>query len=292
MAKKKRVINPKLHLCAAAWTMQGQPHPNKQWSMDTKLRKVKEAGFVGFSHGADPEANKACKKYGIVHVGGVDVAKVREALPKLKKFKEMGVHHINIQLCDHDTEVKESVPIARAVMKGGEDLGLQPAIEVHRDTCTETPEKTFALADAYEKRYRKKLRINFDHSHPAIIKQVRAPTYWEPKTNARPDLLRAGELIHFRPFTGSHCQTPVTNGKGKIDRDFALWRDHFLSPMLESWLKGAKSGAELYGVVELGPQGSGYALECFPDVWKDACVARVEIQNVWDRLVRKWRRGR
>ena len=79
------------------------------------------------------------------------------------------------------------------------------------------------------------------------------------------------------------------NGRGRIDRDFALWRDHFLQPLLESWLKGAKSGAELYGVVELGPQGSGYALECFPDVWKDACVARGEIEKVWRAALRTWK---
>lgn len=289
MAKAK-TVKPKLHLCAAAWTLQNYPTPKSQWSMDTKIKRAKEAGFVGFSHGADPDTAKACDKYGMTYVGGVDIAKVAQAESTLKKFVTVGAHHINIQLCDHDTDLKISVPVARAVMQAGKKLGLQPAIEVHRDTCTETPEKTFGLADAYQRRYKEKLRINFDHSHPAIIKQVRAPNYWEPKTNGRQDLLRAGELIHFRPFTGSHCQTPVTNGRGKIDRDFGLWRDHFLRPMLESWLKGAKNGAELHGVVELGPQGSGYALECFPDVWKDACVARGEIERVWKNALRKWKR--
>ena len=288
MAKEK-AVKPKLHLCAANWTLQNYPSAKRPWSMETKVRRAKEAGFAGFSHAADPDLAKACEKHGIVYVGGVDIAEVEQAEPTLKEFVEVGAFHVNVQLCDHDTELKVSVPVARAVMKAGGKLGLQPAIEVHRDTCTETPEKTFALADAYQRRYKEKLRINFDHSHPAIIKQVRAPDYWEPKTNARPDLLRAGELIHFRPFTGSHCQTPVTNGRGRIDRDFALWRDHFLRPMLESWLKGAKSGTELYGVVELGPQGSGYALECFPDVWKDACVARGEIEKVWRAALRTWK---
>ena len=59
--------------------------------------------------------------------------------------------------------------------------------------------------------------------------------------------------------------------------------------MLEAWLQGAKSGSELYAVIELGPQGSGYALECFPDIWKDAIVARGEIEAVWKKLVRKWK---
>ena len=54
-----------------------------------------------------------------------------------------------------------------------------------------------------------------------------------------------------------------------------------------SWLKGARSGAELYGDKKLGPQGSGYALECFPDVWKDACVARGEIEKAFRGALRK-----
>jgi hypothetical protein len=170
-------------------------------------------------------------------------------------------------------------------MKVGKALGIKPAIEVHRDTCTETPEKAFALARAYEKRYGKKLRMNFDHSHPAIIKQLRPANCWE-RLSERLDLWQMSELIHFRPFTGSHCQTPVTDGKGRLDRDFKLWLVHYCEPALAAWLKAAKPGKELYAVTELGPQGSGYALACFPDVWEDAIVEKREIEKIWRRLVR------
>ena len=100
MAKKKQAKRPQLNLCAAAWTLTNYPSEAKQWSIDRKVRAAKDAGFVGFSAGADPEIAEACVKHGLQLVGGVDVATVEEAGPKLTAFKEAGAEHINIQLCD------------------------------------------------------------------------------------------------------------------------------------------------------------------------------------------------
>ena len=286
MARTK--VKPRLRLCAAAWTLTNYPSDKRQWSMDTKVRKAKEAGFEGFSAGAAPDIVAAVRKHDMALVGGVDVGAVKDAKPKMRAFAEAGAIHVNVQLCDHDTPTAKAVPVAHAVMKAGDELGIKPAIEWHRDTCTETPEKGLALASAYEKRYGKKLRTNFDHSHPAIVKQVRPPDF-ASRLLVRKDLLRMSDLIHFRTFTGSHCQTPITNGRGKLDGDFVTWRDHFCRPALEAWLSGAKSGRELWAVIELGPLGSGYALECFPDAWKDACRAREEIETIWRSLLRKWK---
>ena len=287
MAKVRRRNKPKLHICAADWTLTNYPSPKKPWSADTRVRRAKEAGFAGYSSGAGPDVVAALHKHGLTHVGGGDVGSVAQAEPHLKPFAAAGAIHVNVQLCDHDTGTKEAVVVARKVMQVGEKLGIKPAIEFHRDTCTETPEKGYGLAAAYQERYGERLRMNFDHSHPAIIKQVRPHDYWK-RLGVRLDLLKMGELIHFRPFTGSHCQTPVTNGRGQIDLDFATWRDNFLRPMLEAWLKGARAGKELWAVVELGPKGSGYGMACFPDIWKDAIVARGEIEAVWRRALRKW----
>ena len=263
MAKKKQAKRPQLNLCAAAWTLTNYPSEAKQWSMDRKVRAAKDAGFVGFSAGADPEIAEACAKHGLQLVGGVDVATVEEAGPKLTAFKEAGAEHINIQLCDHDTEIRKAVTVARAVMQAGKELKLKPAIEWHRDTCTETPEKGLALAAQYEKRYKEKLRTNFDHSHPAIIKQLRPTNFWERIAEYRPDLLKMSELIHFRTFTGSHCQTPVTNGRGALDADFITWRDNFLKHLLYHWVKGQRGATELWAVVRVGAEGFGLCSRLF-----------------------------
>ena len=173
MAKAKTVKKPQLRLCAADWTMTGYPTAEKAWSADTRIRRAKEAGFVGFSSGCSPDVVAALRKYDMQLVGGVDVGSAGLAEPNLKPFKEAGAYHVNVQLCDHDTETKVAVKVARKVMQVGAKLGILPAIEVHRDTCTETPEKAYALAEAYAVIYGERLRMNFDHSHPAIIKQIR-----------------------------------------------------------------------------------------------------------------------
>ena len=131
----------------------------------------------------------------------------KEADEKMKAFADIGVVHINVQLCDHDTRTKDAVKVARAVVKAGKKHKVTPAIEIHRDTCTETPEKAYALADAYRKKYKKKLRMNFDHSHPAIIKQLRPNEYWE-RLSERTDLLQMHELIPFSPLYGQPLSNP------------------------------------------------------------------------------------
>ena len=285
---KAAVQKPQIKMMAADWSLRDYPTAGKPWSIQTKVQKVKEAGFQGMASGANAELAAELQANGMELVGGVDVGSKKAAEEKLQAFANLGVIHVNVQLCDHDTPTKEAVKIARRVMKVGDKLKIKPAIEVHRDTCTETPEKAFALALAYEKKYKKKLRMNFDHSHPAIIKQIRPADYWS-RLSERTDLLQMHELIHFRPFTGSHCQTPVTNGRGQLDRDFKVWLENYLEPALAAWLAGAKPGKTLYAVPELGPQGSGYALACFPDIWKDAIREKDEIMKVWRRLIRNWK---
>ncbi len=262
-----------------------QPSENDEWSMDRKVKEAKEAGFVGFSAGPAPETVEALKTHGLTLIGMVDIGNVNEVEAKLDRFQNTGCVHVNVQLCDHDTAIPEAVEVARAAIQYGESIGLKPAIEWHRDTCTETPEKGLALIDEYKDRYCETLPVNFDYSHPAIVKHLSPDNFWSRLSEYRVDLFQRSELVHFRTFTGSHCQTPVTGPDG-LDPQFIDWREGFLRPALQCWLDAAAPDATLWAVVELGPVGSGYGLSCFPNVWEDAIVARKEIQTVWDELVK------
>lgn len=280
---------PQLRLIATTWTLRGYPEGKRAWNAQERVRAIQAARFDGVAaHFSDPILEPA-RKAGLLLVGGTDIGSISEVEPKLQEFKTRGMVHINIQLCDHDTPTAEAVPVAVRVIETGRRLGLKPAIEVHRDTCTETPEKAYALADAYQKRTGKKLRMNFDHSHPAIIKHLYPDNYW-PRLGVRLDLLRLGELIHFRPFNGHHCQIPITNGRGRLSPEFQAWLP-FCDKVIEAWLQGARPGKELYVVPELGPKEGGYALSTFPDVWKDAIVVAREIRRIWNRRVKGWSRA-
>jgi hypothetical protein len=285
--KKSSRKKPELKMAVTAWSLVGHPAPGRsEWSPQQKVRAVKNAGFDAMAARRGTPFLGEAVKLGLAIVGNQDIGSKKEVLPALTDYKKLNATHINIQLCDHDTPTEKALPIAEYVMEVGDRLGLKPAIEVHRDTCTETPEKAYALADAYFKKTRKKLRMNFDHSHPAIIKHLAPNAYWD-RLGVRLDLLTMGEFIHFRPFNGHHCQIPITNGKGRLSVEFQQWLP-FCDKVIETWIKAAKPGMELMVIPELGPKG-GYGLSCFPDIWKDLLVLSKEIRRIWNRHIRNWK---
>jgi len=280
---------PQLIMGTAGWTLRGYPDPKNEWSDAQKAEAAKKAGFDAMVAPTGSELSKEIKKTGMILLGASDISSIEEVESKLKGHQESGVIHINIQLCDHDTPTEQALPVAIKVIEVGAKLGIKPAIEVHRDTCTETPEKAYALAEAFEKKMGRPLRMNFDFSHPAVIKHLRPNDDWA-RLVERVDLLVYGELIHFRPFNGHHCQIPVTNGKGNLSPELIDWLP-FCDKVIETWLNHSEGGREFVVVPELGPKNGygGYGLSCFPDIWNDAVILSKEIRKIWDKHIQNWK---
>ena len=57
--------------------------------------------------------------------------------------------------------------------------GIVVSLEVHRDTCTETPEKTYEIAERYHRATGRMIRFNFDFSHVAVVKHLNPGNYVE-----------------------------------------------------------------------------------------------------------------
>jgi hypothetical protein len=273
----------RLKLVATTWTLTEYPSAKRPWSPARQVREIVEAGFEGVQARHGHPILPLARAAGLEIVGGCDFGSVAEVEPRLRALREDGAVHVNCQVADHDTPTSGALPIVRRIISAGDRLGMKPAIEVHRDTCTETPEKAFALADAYRRATGRPLRMNFDHSHPAIVKHL-APPYWA-RLGERLDLLRMGELIHLRPFNGHHCQIPVTDGRGRLSPEFQAWLP-FCESAFAAWLAGGR-GRTLLAVPELGPRAGGYCLSAFPDVWEDKLVAAREIRKAWGRALKK-----
>jgi hypothetical protein len=224
-----------------------------------------------------------------MRVGYFSSSNPRNFRSLLRSQKDAGALHVNVQLGDHDTPTSTALPLARRLIQEGVKLGLEVAIEVHRDTCTETPEKTYALAEAYEKATGELIPFVWDYSHLAIVKHL-LPPFW-PRLGQRPDLIQRAQQFHFRPFNGHHCQVPVTNGRGQLTPEF---RDYipFMEKVMETWLAAASPGRELIAVPELGPLWMGYNLSAFPRSWDDACVLRGQIEKSWRRVLKRQRAHR
>jgi hypothetical protein len=168
-------------------------------------------------------------------------------------------------------------------MDSARSLDLLPAIETHRGTCTETPEKTYALADAYQQTTGELLPLSWDFSHFGVVKHL-MPSNFEEKLLVRSDLIQIAQQFHLRPFNGHHAQVPITDGAGGLTQEVKDWLP-FAKATLACWLaKNHESEREIFICPELGPVEGGYALSTFPNSWEDAKVLRKVIEMAWKDL--------
>ncbi len=282
MKKTNKKTPPILRHIANLWSLVDYPTAKKQWTLERKIADVKEAGFDGFTTSGTPEHAKLAQKHGLIIVGYFATSKSSDFRKLIQQNVDAGAVHINVQLADHDTPVEESVQLSVKLMEESAKLGTKCAIEVHRDTCTETPEKTYAIAAGYKKATGQLLPMTWDFSHLSVVKHL-APPYWE-RLLLDAKLIQHAEQFHFRPFNGHHCQVPVTNGHGKLSLELQQWLP-FLDKTLELWLKGKQDGREIFVVPEMGPVPGGYNFAQFPNSWEDAKVLRPLIAKAWQKAL-------
>lgn len=271
-------MKPVLRHIANLWTLM-----EHEWSLDQKLHAIREAGFDGVCWAPSAELHEAAQRFGLIFVGGMAPREKSELPALLRDLKRYGAHHVNVQLGPDSMLAPEALDLTLALMEQARDHGLAPAIESHRGTCTETPEKTYALADAYQRATGRLLPISWDFSHFAVVKHL-VPANFSERLLVRPDLIRQAQQFHFRPFNGHHAQVPITHNGG-LTQEFLDWLP-FAEDVLRCWLNGNRdNGREIFICPELGPLEGGYALSTFPNSWEDAKVLRREIDKLWRSLI-------
>lgn len=275
---------PRLLITINLWSLAGQPSPEAEWSIEEKLAAVRDAGFPAISTRATaaPNLKELLQTYGLRFGGFFDAADPAHYAEKIRACLAVDNGPINCQLADHDTPTDEAVEMTIALMEEAERQQANVYLEVHRDTCTETPEKTDAIAEQFTARTGKPLPINFDYSHPAIVKHLHPGNYVE-RLITRPELLQFSNLWHFRPFNGHHCQIPVTDGNGEWSPEYRQLRP-FVYQAFRTWLAGNRHHEEFWVVPELGPLG-GYGLSCFPNIWEDCIALGNDLIAIWDEVV-------
>ncbi len=269
---------PRLRLITNLWTLWDHPSPNREWSLERKLVAIKEAGFDGFTCALNKELGRLARKHTLCTIGYISSAKPGDFRRLIGNNIEGGALRINVQLGDHDTPVDEAVRMAIRIIATGEKLGIACDIEVHRDTCTETPEKTYAIAAGYRKATGCLLPITWDFSHISVIKHL-APPFWK-RLIVDPALIQHACQFHFRPFNGHHCQVPVTNGHNGLSTEFQQWLP-VLKKTFQTWLAAKQQGREIFACPEMGPVRGGYNLSQLPSSWEDAKILRGIIENTW-----------
>jgi len=266
---------------ANLWTLVHHPSLGREWSLERKIRAIAAAGFDGITTGLEPGQRHLAEKHGLRHlIGYIAAVNPDEFATLIRRQKEDGATHINVQLGAHDTPpalgVKHWIRMERAAEKIG---GVKLSLETHRGTCTETPEKAYEIAERYHRATGRLIKFTFDFSHFASVKHL-APEDYAPRLLTHPELIRHSEQFHLRPFNGHHCQAPVTH-RGALTPEVKHYLA-FAAKLLRIWKTGS-AGADrtLFACPEMGPYREGYNMTGLPPAWPDAIVLREELAKVW-----------
>jgi len=279
----KQAPPPKLVMTADLWTLAEHPSAETEWTLEEKCRAIKAAGFDAVSGFADARMPRLTESLGLRFAGLFDVPQGEDFVPLVRALVDQRAEIINVQLGTHNTTADEALRLTLGLMQEADRRCVNLHLEVHRGTCTETPEKACALADAYQRQAGKPLRLTFDHSHLAVVGHL-APEDFSRRLLDRPDLLQSSNLTHCRPFNGHHCQVPVTNGYKERTREFNEYLP-FVEDLFKCWLAGPRPRNELWVVPELGPVSSGYGISTCPSPWEDAQVVKRELETIWNRIL-------
>lgn len=281
----RSLSRPNLVHTANLWTLAGYPSPRREWSLAYKLRKIEAAGFDAVTAPATEPLHSLLRRSNLRYMGFFSSSVEQDLGPLLEAQLAAGAELTNVQLGDDFTPIAEGTRLALALLAHAERHGSYAAIEVHRDTATETPEKTYAIADAYHQKTGKLMPITWDHSHFAVVKHLK-PFLFEEVLLRRPDLIQHARILHLRPFNGQHAQIPVTDGNNRLTPEFRDWLK-FVRALFLMWLAGPRPGNELWVCPEIGPVGiHGYNLSTMPPAWTEAQRCRMEISKLWRELNR------
>lgn len=264
-----------LWLFATLWSLRQYPTRSREWSWPRKFAAIRAAGFDGVFSPPRPElADRGELRYlAVTSLGtGMDVAAPLEAA------RALGALAIDVQLGDWDSPLADMVDLAVSIRDAARATGLPYAIETHRDTFTETPEATVALARAFRERTGEKLPLCLDHSHFAVVRHLAPGTFWE-RLRDPVDLLDAAAQFHLRPFNGHHCQIPVLDARGRITPEYRDWREY--ATALLAHLRRQPTSEPVLAVPELGHAAPSYRLSCFGDTWRDACRVASDLRGIW-----------
>jgi hypothetical protein len=265
-----------LRLFASLWSLRQYPSKAREWSWKQKFAAIRAAGLDGvFSPPIPALAERGDLQYLAVTSVGEDT-RMEEAFALAQQLRALA---IDVQLGDFDTPPARAVALAREVRAAARGHGLPFAIETHRDTFTETPEATLALARGFAKTTGETLPLCLDHSHFSVVRHLPGAELW-PRLREPAELLAAATQFHLRPFNGHHCQVPALTPTGRRTPEYRDWLNYVDG--LFAYEHARPTTEPLLVVVELGNAApGGYRLSGFPDTWRDVVAVTADLRQRW-----------
>jgi len=268
-----------LRIVGNLWTLEGHPNLSQPWSLEQKLRAIADAGFDDVTGDINETTAELARQLGLGCVGWFLATDMESITSSVARFKSLGVVYVTVFLGKHDTSAAEAAALSLQLAEAGDKAGLHLAIETHRDTGTETPEKTAALLAAYRAHSGRELPVTWDFSHHALIKHL-MPADWPTRLLTERANVAAAELFHFRPFNAHHAQIPVrVDGQRTPEYDDFM---EFVGQVMQLWRADpANADRTMRACPEVGPISSGYGLSHEPEPWSQAITLAADLKATW-----------
>jgi sugar phosphate isomerase/epimerase len=240
---------PRMEVFQAIWAMQDLPAPDRPWSPEEIVDRIRQAGFSGaFPTVADEDRDfemvERLRRAGLLVGIGVPVSEGKSVRPLAERAKALGVSFLNAQVHDAFTSNAQAVMRLETLYEECDAAGMPLFIETHRGTITQDLLRTVAYA-----RQAPRLRFTLDASHYVVAGEVTEPDRAPRFAEALSEIIRRSASIHGRVSNGEQVQVDIGDGSGALVAPFAGW----WRAAYRQWLAAAAPGAYFPFVCELGP---------------------------------------
>jgi len=269
-----------LRTYANLWTFWDHPERGpEEWSLAQKIAAIVKAGFHGVmgepGHGVGALAKKNNLRFLAFH----RLDETHNFHDVLSQCREENATVLQVHLGWHNTPADTALDLALRLDAASRETSLEAVIETHRDTCTETPEKTEMLREQFRAATGgRELPLLLDFSHHAVVKHLDPP--FAARLLAEPELVGRTRWHHLRPFNGHHAQIPVLSADGSLAPEMTDWLT-FADEILRLLRNGPLN--EVWICPEIGPVRGGYGLSAFPSSWQQAVALNKILQKHWEK---------
>ncbi len=270
---------PRLQIQHSLWSLIGLPmNSSPEWTLEEKLRRVREAGFEGVECwlGPDEEARhrSALDDLGLRLTLGHHPHTLDDVRATVAQAKRLRADFVFAQPLHPFYGIKAASEFLREARKIANEEGLAFFVETHRNNIPESLNQALELIDAYPE-----IRFTGDFSHYVVISEFYGLAYERAVERMMPVLSRTSHL-HGRISNGEQVQVDVGDGCGETAQFFVqIW-----TATMREWRKGAEPGDVFPFATELGPPRYAITLPDgteFSDRWEQSLVMKRLAEQAW-----------
>ena len=273
-----------LRILQSLWAMERRRADEAEWSLQTQLAMIRDAGFDGagvrfVDTAFAVEATEFLRAHKMIWQAQCYPTSVDDLKPVLELVARLGADHVNLQPNVRPQRIEACIPLLEGWRRLADQAGVAVHVETHRDRMTTDLMFTLQLLDCFPD-----LRLTADVSHYLVGREFAWPV---DQTNHAliKRILDNAWGIHGRIASREQVQISLSfpQHQGWVGL-FMDWWEY----AIRSWRRRAKTDAVLTFLCELGPPP--YAITGpdgaeLSDRWQEALLMKDMIRALWQRVV-------